>query len=172
MALWKDESGNLYDDMGGEALLLAAWPAGLVLVADEDVAAILNPPKSLGQLQAEKVAELDAACSAAILAGFTSAALGTPHLYPAKPTDQANLQASVLSSMYPNLPADWSTPFWCANAEGEWAMRPHSATQIQQVGVDGKEAIIAAIQRKAGLEATVMAALTVEALSAVAWTQE
>lgn len=71
--------------------------------------------------------------------------------------------------MYPNLPAGWKTLFWCADEAGVWAMRPHTATQIQQVGAEGKAAIVAAIQKKAELEAEVMAAATIEAVQAITW---
>ncbi|KMJ54979.1 hypothetical protein ACG97_01150 [Vogesella sp. EB] len=113
--------------------------------------------QQFGAARAAKLAELERDCSNAIIAGFASAALGNVHTYPAKDTDQQNLASSVLSSLMPNLPIDWATPFWCADENGNWAMRPHSATQIQQVGIDGKSAIIVAIQCKAVLEATMMA---------------
>lgn len=130
-------------------------PEGCVEIGDEEAEAIRNPPKA--QLQTEKVVELDAACAATILGGFSSDALGTAYTYPAKDTDQQNLASSVLASLMPGLPGDWTTPFWCADETGNWAMRPHTAVQIQQVGVDGKTAIIAAIQQKAALQGTLMA---------------
>lgn len=108
------------------------------------------PPPPLATVQAAKIAELTNACGAEILGGFTSSALGAPHTYPSTLVDQTNLMASVTASLYPNLPADWTTPFWCADAGGVWAKRPHTAAQIQQVGRDGKAAVIAAQTKLSG----------------------
>lgn len=128
-----------------------------------------EPLHSLGDAQALKLAELDAACAAAILAGFDSDALGQHHHYPAKLTDQSNLQASVLASLQSDLPADWTTPVWCQDATGLWAYRDHTAAQIQQVGTAGKDAINACIARKIGLEQEVAKATTLDEVNAIHW---
>lgn len=130
------------------------------------------PPTAAQQLansQATQIAAIDAACRTSIYAGFTSSALGSPHTYPAKDTDQQNLSASVLSSVLPNVQGGWTTNFWCADAGGNWALRSHTATQIQQVGVDGKSAILSSIAKKAQLEQQIMAATTVDAVHAIVW---
>lgn len=105
--------------------------------------------------RAAKVAEMSAACAAAIVAGFKSTALGAEHTYPAKPTDQTNLAGSILDSLIAG-PGDWATPFWCADSAGAWDFRPHTAAQIQQVGRDGKAAILAAMTRNEALRAQIM----------------
>ncbi|MDR5883616.1 hypothetical protein [Caballeronia sp. LZ032] len=131
------------------------------------------PPPSDAELldaaRVAKVAELAAACKAAIYAGFSSNALGELYSYPAKDTDQQNLASSVLASLMPGNAADWSTPFWCADASGEWAFRAHMAAQMQRVGQDGKAAILAAMARNAQLAAQVAAAESVDAVNAIAW---
>ncbi|WP_175947648.1 hypothetical protein [Burkholderia pyrrocinia] len=130
------------------------------------------PPTAVQQLaaaQAAQIAILDAACAKAITAGFTSTALGAAHTYPAQIADQQNLSASVLASLMPNLPSGWATPFWCADSTGTWTYANHTAAQIQQAGQDGKAAIIAAIEKKAGLVAQVNAATTVAAVQAIVW---
>lgn len=132
-------------------------------------------PSAAEQLKAaqEKVInDLEKACAAQIAQGFTSSALGEPYTYPARQTDQMNLQASVLASILPGVAGDWSTPFWCADSHGEWAYRDHSAAQIQQVGVDGKNAINAAIAQKIVLEQQVEAATTADEVAAIAWPQD
>lgn len=116
-----------------------------------------------------KIAELAAACRAQIVSGFDSAALGTVHHYPAGQQDQANLTASVTASLVPNLPAGWTTPFWCADSAGVWAYVEHTASQIQQVGLDGKAAITAALQRNAQLRAQVEAATSLAEVATVLW---
>jgi predicted NAD/FAD-dependent oxidoreductase len=124
----------------------------------------------LAAAQTAKVAELSAACKAEIYAGFTSDALGSAYSYPAKDTDQQNLSGSVLASLLPSAAgSNWATPFWCADASGAWDFRAHTASQIQQVGQDGKAAILAAMARNQSLAAKVLAATTVGAVSAITW---
>lgn len=130
------------------------------------------PPSTAELLAAAQIAQvtiLNNACASAIVAGFASSALGAPHTYPSKMTDQQNLSASVLASLMPGLAADWKTPFWCADASGAWAYTDHSAAQIQQVGQDGKAAVLACLQKKAQFAAQVESATTVAAVQAVVW---
>ncbi|HDR9065468.1 hypothetical protein JQC70_22390 [Burkholderia contaminans] len=123
----------------------------------------------LAAAQEAQIAALNAACAGAIAAGFISSALGAAHTYPAQITDQQNLSASVLASLMPNLPSGWTTPFWCADSSGAWSYAMHSAAEIQQVGQDGKAAILAAISKKAALAAQVNAATSVADVQAVVW---
>lgn len=125
--------------------------------------------RPLEEIRAAKVAELSAACSGAIVGGFVSPALGAPHTYPSRATDQTNLMGSVVASMLPGVGPDWSTPFWCAAASGEWAFRPHSAAEIQAVGADGKSSIVACQARLADLVALVGLADNASEVSAILW---
>lgn len=126
----------------------------------------------LNLVKAGRVAELADACRAAICAGFSSNALGAAHTYPANDVDQQNLSASVLDSLIPGIPSDWTTPYWCADATGEWAFRAHTAAQIQQVGRDSKVAILAAMTKNVTLAAQVKAAKTVAEVQAIAWSSQ
>lgn len=128
-----------------------------------------EPLHSLSEAQALKLAELDTACAAAILAGFDSDALGQSHYYPAKLTDQSNLQAAVLASLQPGLTADWTTPVWCQDVTDLWVYRDHTAAQIQQVGAAGKNAINARIARKIEREQEVAKATTLDEVNAILW---
>lgn len=148
------------------------------LAADDDLAvAILTAADytpqtdeaTLGAAKARKAIELDAACASAILAGFTSTALGEAYHYPASYTDQMNLTASVTASLLPELADDWTTPFWCADASGVWALREHTAAQVQTVGQVGKAAIVAHQQTKQTLSATLAAATTLGEVAAIVW---
>lgn len=94
-------------------------------------------PLTLDQLKSNQVATVAMSCEAQITGNFTSSALGAVYTYPSKPTDQANMDANVLSSILPNLPANWTTQQMCADASGVWAYRAHTAAQIQQTGADG-----------------------------------
>lgn len=126
-------------------------------------------PTPLFMAQATQSATLNAACANAIVSGFTSSALGSVHTYPSKTTDQLNLTASYASSLAPNLPTDWATPFWCADSSGKWAWVNHTASQIQQVGSDGKAAVLAYQSQNAALQTQVNAATTVDAVAAIVW---
>lgn len=123
----------------------------------------------LDDARAGKIAEMDRACRRCIGGGFVSAALGAPHHYPAKDRDQANLVASVTASLLPGLSPDWTTPFWCADEAGVWVMRAHTAEQIQQVGIDGKAAILAAMAQNSALAEQARAAQTEEAILSIEW---
>lgn len=112
---------------------------------------------SLPDAQRAQRALLAVWCQDAIYAGFVSSALGAPHTYPAKDRDQNNLNASVTASLLPGLPADWVTPFPCMDVNGMWAHAPHTAAQIQQVGLDAKAAIVACILKNQALVQQIMA---------------
>lgn len=116
-----------------------------------DVSKLRTAASQLQEHKDAKIASLSAACRQAITAGFESSALGQPHLYPSKETDQLNLAGSVTDSLLADLPADWVTPLWCADSAGEWAMRPHTAEQIQQVGREAKTRILSLMQHNAAL---------------------
>lgn len=127
------------------------------------------PTVSLDDLKSQQTASVRDACQQAIFAGFASDALGVSHSYPAKATDQTNLQASVLASLLPGNAADWTTPFWCADSSGAWAYVSHTAAQIQQAGRDGKAAILAALVKCQTLEAAISSATTPAQVQAVVW---
>ena len=155
-----------YDDTDQTAapLIAAAVAAGWT-----EVTGNWPPPETVQQAQAVQLASLRAECDAAILAGYVSSALGAVYLYPSSTTDQINMMGSVTASMLPGLAAGWSTPFWCKDNSGVWAMRPHTASQIRQAGNDGKAWVLTCQQKLAALSATVAAATTVDAVKAVVW---
>lgn len=123
---------------------------------------------TLDNLRARKSIAISQACADAITAGFPCDALGTGYTYPAKFTDQLNLAGSVLDSFMPNLAADWSTSFWCADADGLWVMRPHSADEIQQVGRCAKAAVLTCMAKNEQLQAQIAGA-TAEELNDINW---
>ncbi|ULH08591.1 hypothetical protein [Alcaligenes faecalis] len=116
-----------------------------------------------------KIAALSAACRSAITSGFESSALGETHLYPSKETDQLNLAGSVADSLLPNEDVGWSTPFWCADIHGVWAMRPHNAAQIQRVGREAKARILSLMQHNAALAEQVQMAPDKTAVDQIIW---
>jgi len=124
---------------------------------------------TLGQCRNRKAAALRAACQQAIRDGFSSTALGTQFTYPANEIDQRNMTAAVTQSLVPGLPADWATPFWCADPAGNWAMRDHTAAEIQRAATDGRSAVIAAQRKLARLLDQVSAASACTDLDAIGW---
>ena len=176
----------------------------------------------LAAAQDTQAAIISIACSNAITAGFTSTALGSTYTYPAKPTDQANLSASIIAALlasnqeylwepdaqftagqvvsgdgqlytcvasgpsgaaapvWPTVAGQiindgsaqwelWTTPFWCEDANGNWAFVNHTAPQIQAVGVAGKQAILANMAINVSLAAQIAEAENVAAVQAIAW---
>ena len=130
---------------------LPAAASNLVFTSETDL-------PTLGQCRNRKAAALRAACQQQIRDGYTSAALGALHTYPASEVDQRNMSAAVTASLFPGLPEDWSTPFWCADPAGDWAMRDHTAAEIQRSAADGRAAVVAAQMKLAALLAQVFAA--------------
>jgi len=124
---------------------------------------------TLAQCRHRKAAALRAACQQEIRSGYGSAALGAPFTYPAGEIDQRNMIAAVLASLLPGLPAQWTTPFWCADEGGVWAMRDHTAAQIQRAGADGKSVVVAAQRKLARLLEHVAAANIRTDLDGIGW---
>lgn len=172
-----DGAGNLDGQTLTVPLLGLAGPitdhveAWLISAAESPFAGGTAVPGGLVDLaarKARKIAGFNASCSAQIMNGFTSMALGAPYHYPAKKQDQDNLFSSVADSLIPDLPEDWSTPLWCMDVDRTWARRQHTAVQIQQVGREGKLATLAALDKNEDLRLQVDAA-TAEQLDAIVW---
>ena len=153
-AEWAKQDGNWYVVNGG---LTQANPYA------PTAAQLLN------RAQIIQKALVNASCVAAMTGGFISSALGTANTYPSTLTDQQNLAASVVASLLPNLPSTWTTKFWVMDSAGVWTLTPHTAAQIQQVGVDGKAWITTQQETLAGLIAQIDAAQTVAAVQSVLW---
>ncbi len=123
----------------------------------------------LNRAQIIQKALVNASCVSAMTGGFVSSALGSAHIYPSTLTDQHNLSGSVVASLLPNLPSGWTTSFWCMDSTGAWSFAPHTAAQIQQVGMDGKAWITAQQEKLASLNAQIEVATTVSEVTAIIW---
>lgn len=148
--------------------LMLGQSTGLEIVADEQGFPVLKP-KSLDDNKVHKHLEISNACGIQIVSGFVSEALGKPHEYPSSLTDQNNLNANVVSSMYPGLSDAWATPQMCSDITGAWMYREHTAKQIQQVGIDGKTWVLLALSKKDKLAKQIDAATTDEELGEISW---
>lgn len=151
-----------------------AYVSGSTLVWDETTKTVFRqwqlttiPQPSLQDSKAAKIEQARQICQAKILGGFFSAGLGVLHQYPSQMTDQINLMGSVTASLLPDLPSDWSTPFWCADASDVWAMRPHTVGEIQTVGRDGKSHVLTCQQRLDALAFAIASAADQAALDAI-----
>lgn len=123
----------------------------------------------LAQAKQAQLAIVGAACASAITGGFQSSALGKVYTYPSTQNDQANLNANVVSSLLPSLPANWTTLQICGDANGKWGYVPHTASQIQQVGADGKAAVFSCLTKNAALQSQIAAATTVASVQSINW---
>lgn len=137
--------------------------------ADAPVRYEQSDAEKLFAAREERIRALRSDCSSAILGGYVSNALGTPHIYPTTERDQANLNASVTAAIIEGSSPDWSTPFWCADETDAWAFVPHSGPQIIQVGRDVKNHIVACQDKLAHLTSAVSAAMTPDAVAAITW---
>jgi hypothetical protein len=166
---------TFYIDANGVKHIVAAAGWQQLACAYTDVVAQTNGVwavvSALAQAQGAKITTLSAVCEAQITGGFTSSALGAAHTYPSgMPKDQMNLSGSVTASTLPSgQVAGWTTPFWCADANGIWAFTDHTAAQIQQVGEDFKSVVVAAQQKLIALTSQVNAAASLEAVNSVDW---
>lgn len=149
-----DEGGNQTDAQ----LQSVLSPYGLTLSAN-----------LLDAARQRQIAYLTARCGNEIVGGYQSDALGAAHTYPSKQIDQLNMMGSVTDALTPGLPAEWSTPFWCANDLGEWDLRPHTATQIIAAGQAGKAHVVFCQKKLAELSQSVMSAKAVKDVEAVDW---
>lgn len=162
MPYYRDADGNVL--FFNSIAFAHELPAGARVISDAE--ALADIPTPLGEIQNLQIQQIDDACAAAIVGGFNSSALGAVYHYPAKTTDQANLNAAVQRSM---LPGFTSVLFWCADRYGNWAMRGHNAAQIQQVGIDGFNWISKCIAQKAQLEVQVMMLSDPAAIAKIVW---
>ncbi|KVK99930.1 hypothetical protein [Burkholderia ubonensis] len=130
------------------------------------------PPSAAEQLasvKASTIASLNAACQAAILAGFTSSAIGSATFYPTTDTDQRNLQSSALAAAWSVGTADWRVSLWCQHGDA-WTYVEHTAQQVQQVNADWVTFRTASQQKYADAIAQVREATTIDAVQAIAAT--
>jgi len=121
------------------------------------------PPSStqlLSAAQATQIASLYSACSTAITAGFTSAALGAAHSYPSTLMDQSN-QVTVSNNAAGGL-------LWCETGSA-WSFVAHTQAQAQQVVADFSKYLNKKQSELITLTAAVNSASTVAAVQAVAW---
>ncbi|MDU9400191.1 hypothetical protein [Pseudomonas sp. zfem003] len=111
-----------------------------------------------------KTKEVDTACESAIISGFQSAALGTPHRYSSQLDDQLNLTGAILRGL--------DMPYACRDEQGVRDFRLHTAEQLRQVGDDFTLYKLQLLQRANALKQQLdlaLAAGDIEAMQAITW---
>lgn len=170
-SLWAFEDDVVVTDTHGTYSF--ATPTGVTLAVPSTLQPYTPPAPTpavlLAEAQAAQILVLKNACINAITSGYSSTALGSTYTYPSALTDQLNMAASVIASQLPGLASGWTTVFWCSDTAGAWAMRPHTAAQIQQAGSDGKAWVTAQQVKLASLTSQIAAATTVAAVQAIIW---
>lgn len=105
--------------------------------------------------------EINMACEAAIVGGFQSSALGSPHTYDSSRDDQLNLVGAANASI--------DMPYTCTDANGVKTEVLHTAAQLKQVYLDGIAFKAAQLSKARTLKAQIDAAKTQAALDKIVW---
>ncbi len=120
--------------------------------------AIDNPsPPAPADMAVKKINSLSTACEVAIESGFVSDALGSEHTYQSERDDQLNLIGSSSAGV--------DMLYKCADANGAWAYRQHTAVQLKQVLADGAAVKLGYLQRFGQLRDQVTAIAAGEVLT-------
>lgn len=127
---------------------------------------------TLAQARVAQIALLDAACYAAITAGFTSSALGSAYTYGCQNTpqhpNQSNLDAAIAYGRAANDP-NFSWKIKCAAGSETPVKRPHNLAQLEQLGADMASWVESNKQRHETIENAILAAASVAAVRAIVW---
>lgn len=116
--------------------------------------------ENLDAYKEKKIQDLDNSCESEILAGFESSALGTPHFYQSSRDDQMNLIGLVATGDDDLFKCDDYTSI---------AYRLHTAAQLKQVIVDGKNIKLTILTKFNTLKGQVLAATTQAEIDAIVW---
>lgn len=129
---------------------------------------VLSPINlTIGDIAGLKVSEITAACELAIVAGFTSGALGSLHFYSCDIPAQLNIQANLLAATIGR-----DVRHICTDANGLRDIKPHTALQMIGVGESMGLHIWAQIEKANGLRELISNAVTnsdVDALIEISW---
>jgi hypothetical protein len=142
--------------------------SGLIAITSEQAAAITNPAPTLADLKARHVEIMKTSCGAAITVGIDHDALGDLHHYPIQPTDQVNMAGLVARAQLLGVGGE-PYKFWCADGDGTWARRGHTASQLQDVGLAFSAHVIACQDKYESKLIEINNAAQPTDLDAIAW---
>lgn len=120
-------------------------------------------------IRKKKSKEIKSNCSIQIISGFSSTALGSEHHYPSDATDQLNLSATVQRASLSDVTSTDTFPFLCKDSNDIWDYRMHTQAQMETLGADAYNFILAARVKNAQLQAQIQSATTVEAINSIQW---
>ncbi|WP_026601699.1 hypothetical protein [Methylomonas sp. 11b] len=120
----------------------------------------------LSQARLEKTRELRFSAQSTITGGKQCDALGAMHTYPTTKDDQAFLTARYSKAVALGV-AGGPYKFMCADSNGVWARRDHSADQIIQVALAVESFITETLNRFDQRVSELNSAATLEAILAV-----
>lgn len=161
-AIFVGGTWSLVPDWRGHTYWLADGSEHTITtLGDEPPAEALNapPPPTLTE---QKTSQIDAARALAkthITAGFISNALGTDHTYPSNAEYQLNTIGAAQ--------AGGDRRFLCADSNGDWQRRLHTAAQLQQVCSDGAARMTAIFDAMDVIVAAIETAADQAALDAI-----
>lgn len=138
-----------------------------VITEDEETGLFIQEPKDRGEPEPispvdAKIAELNAACNSAILAGFTSDALGTDNTYDFDYDAQINL-GGMLNAITAGIVSD--DVVWKASG----VPQTHTIEQFKVVFAHGLNHKNTNIGKYWDLKGQVLAAETSEEINAIHW---
>ena len=162
MAIWQNPADNsLHDDMDGLALGLPSWPADMVELSDDQVAAARAP--TLAQAQAAQIALLNAAYAVAITAPVQlTTAGGTAARFPQSDAAKQNLSNCIMGGA-----GAWSLDLWL-DVNGQ-PISPFTYADLQSLAAAMERAEAPDFQELLTLVSQVSAAVTIAAVEAIVW---
>lgn len=129
----------------------------------------VEPVDALTQAKQDAIKNLNDACAAAIVAGFTSNATGKVYSYPSSQTDQLNLYGSATLATINQAVKGWTTDLSVCDKAGKWSYVPHTPKEVFAVVSDFSAHKAEMIDKKNQLVAEVMAAKDDEKIAEVKW---
>lgn len=113
----------------------------------------------LEKLRLQITNKVNGICAIKIISGFTSSALGSPHLYDSNQDDQLNLVGLVSLNEI--------VMYKCTDQSGVKEYRVHTSDQIKQVLSDGAKRKTSLLQTAFSLKSEIQAATTASKLLAI-----
>lgn len=155
------------DDSDGSGPYIAQWNLEAAQPTEEELqtaweAMQPTPESQVASAKLSKTAELNSACNAAILSGFTSNALGSNHTYDFDYEAQTNLNA-MLNAIIADLVSE--PIIWKASN----LLQPHTIEQFKSLFTDSLTHKVTNINKYWELKTAVTAANSMEGVASISW---
>lgn len=169
-----DYRGTVWDKQSGESTPwsdLGELPAHLTSIPRPDRYSTWQGDAwahDINLLREDKAADLKSACAAAIVAGKQCNALGSDHLYPTTKDDQSFLTARYSKAVALGE-AGAPYKFMCADGDGVWDRRDHTAAQIIAVALAVEGHVTDMLNKLDDLMMQLSAATDEETIVGISW---